>query len=364
MAFFHHELTKKYTLALLSTFNNLETQYKDSNGNLVNSIVPIKFSTREKSTIFDEHETEALLNGKTNILPRLSLSFELMLRNYERSGNKFVKVNKVIPGTNEIFSYTFQPLPYDYEYILTLQARGMSEAQMITEQIAAYFNPNYTLKINEIGIQDEPTSVPIVMTSITHTPEDYEELSMNIVTVEFALTLKGNIYPPIREEEAIKKFRILMDLWNDGDIENSLSFDRNGKHYFKRASAIEFDIDSNTNFPSSINKYDFAPYMGMEKPKVLSIILPNGEDINNIPINSNIKMIANYYDRDNLAHENNTYLWSVLPSSTATVILDTSSNDNSIIVTPTSTGTLEIGFMIIDTQNNSSNLETIILNII
>ena len=121
-----------------------------------------------------------------------------MVRQEARITNKFVKLNT---SNGE---FTFNAMPYEFAFELELQCRGMNEASMIIEQIASKFNPNYTLRINEVPNQIEPTTVHVQLLDIAMVAEEYEDISVNLVTVSAGLSLKGNFYPPIQEMEKIE----------------------------------------------------------------------------------------------------------------------------------------------------------------
>jgi len=219
--YFHHNTIRKYTLALLSTFNNLEVEKILSTGVKDYTKAPIRFSSREKAVILSEYETSEILNGNYNIIPRISLVFNSMQKASERSTSKFNTINrsqKTVDGVQKA-SYQYNAVPYDFSYSLVILADGMSEASMIAEQIAAYFNPTYNLKINEIPLQVEPATIPLLLNDISFETQEYDEFSSNIVTIQVELLVKGNIYPPIRDQHLIEQILIFNNKWEDDEYD-------------------------------------------------------------------------------------------------------------------------------------------------
>lgn len=206
MEYFSFETTKKYTKALLDIFNNIQVKryIDDTNTKLIT--VPITFSSKDAALRFNEIETEQLLSGNYNILPRMSLALVDMTRNTEIQTSKY----ETISITNEQggkISYQLNCVPYDYTFSLSICARSLTDLTSIMEQILPFFNPTYTIRIRELDWLSEPTSIPVEILSTTFDlPEDYEGLDIRIVSAEIQLKLKGNIYPPVKEGAIIKQF--------------------------------------------------------------------------------------------------------------------------------------------------------------
>lgn len=294
MAFFHHNTIRKYTLALLSTFNSLEVEKIKADGiTKTYSTVPLRFSTREKSIIFSEVETSQITNGNFNVIPRASLVFNSMQRAPERYTSQFNKINKkiVVDGESEIINFQYNAVPYDFSFSLVIMADGMNEASMIVEQIAARFNPIYNLYINEIPLQSEPTLIPLSLEGINMETQDYEEYSSNIVTIECELLLKGNIYPPITEAALVNKILIYNGLQEDNE--------------FERVSRITWEKQLDETFLGNVES--FSGRIRKVAPVVESI---SGPSI--IHHETNNDYIASFDDPDNKYSEL-SFFWNIVP---------------------------------------------------
>lgn len=234
--FFHFETTRKYTAALLSIFNNIE--YKVDNNYYK---VPIQELTREKSDVYSQWTDKQIFTGNTQVLPRMALIFNSLEPAREREKIKFHKINKTINGKK--ISFQYNSVPYNFNYQIILQARGINQAAMIYEQIAAFFNPSYTLRIKEIPIQDEYTSVVVDLNSIDYQNSEYELESLDIVTVTFDLKVRGNIYPAIQDNYLVEQIQLYL---NSTEDLNSNPVE------FERVSKTTFDIktgETKTNHP-------------------------------------------------------------------------------------------------------------------
>lgn len=330
--FFHHEIIKKYTLSLLSTFNQIEIQTKLSNGVIKSNYVPIKFSTREKAVILDDYKTSDFVQGNYNVLPRMALTFEGMSPNRIRSTNKNHKINTNVNG--QLIQYQNNSIPYDFQFNIILQARGMSEASSIVEQVASYFNPTYTLKINEIPIQSEPSTILLELGGITFENEDYEELSTNIVTINFPITLRGNIYPAIKESGLVDTLQMYINEYNDDNK-------------YSRKTLLEWD-------GNNLDKSNLDPGI---TPEITDILIVNTYINNSVTTK---ELTLDFSDKDNkISPSEFTYIWNVL-SGTATV---TTGNYKVNLVGLTGAGDINVSVQVIDIHGNQSDLfqKTIII---
>lgn len=203
---FHHGTIRKYTAALLDLFNDLEIQYKDSNGATRSRNIPIKYSSKEKYKELDNYSTEQLLSGNTNVLPRASLAISTMIKAEQRTTNKNLKIGKV-QGENT-FEYMYNSVPYEFTFELAIMCRGMNEASMIIEQIAPKFNPTINIDVWDAENLDEPTRIPVKLLDIGIESNEYDEISSNLVTVNVGLSIMGNLYPPIRTTDRVKEFKM------------------------------------------------------------------------------------------------------------------------------------------------------------
>lgn len=246
---FHHETIRKYTAALLNLFNDIEIQYTTSDNNTIIKKIPLKYSTREKTKELDEHTVKQLLSGNTNVLPRASMSLVTLIKSDQRQTNKNRKLNKY--KTDLDIQYSFNSIPYEFTYELNIQCRGMNEATQIIEQIAPNFNPIVNIDVWDASNLDEPTRVPVKLLDIGIETEAYEELSANIVTLTFGLSLTGNLYQPIKSIPRIKEFQILLNEI-DGETANRkeiMDWDVNFDGFIENGTVSEISNDGIYNPP-------------------------------------------------------------------------------------------------------------------
>lgn len=324
----HFGLIRKYTAALLDLFSTLEIQYNDSNGNTLSRNIPIKYSVREKSKLFDELTTEQLLTGNYNVLPRGALSLVSMIRTDERIMNKNMKINTL--KTDSAINYMYNSVPYEFLFDLDIHCRGMNEAAMIIEQIAPRFNPFIALDIYEIDGLDTPTSCPVKILDMSIDSQEYEELSQNIITVTISFSLMGNFYPPVKSLPLIKEFKMLI---NQG-LTDPLTTNN-----FSRKAIIGFDV-INGNLE---NETLYEDNLNTQPPVIIDMVA------NNFSIGTNLLTVI-WSDKDNVISEE-SFNWELISGSG---IL--SGSGQTAELTITAAGSYEVQVTITDMFGNYTTL--------
>ena len=349
----HHSI-RKYTLAMLETFNGLfveiEKRTPEGDVSYVYKNIPIKYRSREKINLLDEIEEKQLLSGNYNFLPRTSLTLSAIVKNNERQSNKFTKI-----ATTNFGEFLYNAVSYDFSYDMTIMCRGMNEASNVVEQITHKFNPTYTLLINEIPNQITPTSVPIQLLEVTMEDSEYDETSNNIVVVTISMILKGNFYEPVREMHKIKNFKMFMNMWHYDD-----------KNEMNRAELYDFDVVDSIpeDVPDEEILVDDEGQFGHVIPVINDIIITDVLDetivlTDTVNVNDEVQLIVDVTDYDNKYPEIH-YIWDV-PSS-VTIVDSPLTTDNHIhdgsrkIFSCNTTSTVEVKVIAQDVHGNNSNL--------
>lgn len=329
----YHNTIRKYTLAMLETFNGLKVEYEVQNNNGTPEYryknVPIKYSTREKINVLDEVEETNLLSGNYNVLPRTSIALTSIVKNSERQSNKFNKI-----ATTDFGEFLFNAVSYDFSFDMTILCRGMNEASMIVEQVASRFNPTYTLLVNEIPNQVTPTSVPLQLLDIGMDGREYDELSNDIIEVSIGMMLKGNFYSPIEEMEKIKNVDMYMNFWYYSSAND-----------YNRAKLFKYDVTDSVlqPVPQEIDLITTDGEYGKVLPIIVDIECEDGTVDEEIPV------VCKWTDYDNKYNEL-SFVWSVDGDG------EIQGTGDKVTLIGRSTEILELKCMILDIHNNSSNM--------
>lgn len=123
------------------------------------------------------------------------------------AGNTLV-LTSVGSGTSNFtttYSTSFEPVPYNFEFTLSIFVKYIDDGLQIIEQILPYFTPFYTLTMNDFATSDLKRDVLVNLTSVSQ-QEIYEGLVEEDRTIEWDLTFVASawIYPPVRDTGIIK----------------------------------------------------------------------------------------------------------------------------------------------------------------
>ena len=170
---FYHETIRKIIVGFGTTFNNINLVRKDSSGNVAQSMkVPLAFGPREKFLV--RLRSDADLSSKVAItLPRIGFEIQNLSYDPARKLSRVQKFKKVKGNTSRQLDTQFMPVPYNLEIVLYVLAKQSDDALQIVEQILPFFQPDYTITINDMADMGIKRDVPIVLNSISY-EDNYE----------------------------------------------------------------------------------------------------------------------------------------------------------------------------------------------
>jgi hypothetical protein len=223
MAYWHHQTIKKNTVAILDLFNDMEVPRFSQDGELISSIkIPIIFGNRDKLFQHLDNTNSNLSTGNINSLPKMALTFDGMSKSPARDTNKLQKINRT-SGT-EIINFQFNPRAYDFMFTLNIATRTLTDMTIIVEQIAPLFRPTRTLYVKEIDIQEEASELTLEIGDFTfNLPDSLEESDIRIVECSLPITLRGNLYLPIKDTSIFTKFKLFLSASEISSFENKAS---------------------------------------------------------------------------------------------------------------------------------------------
>lgn len=206
---FYHASIRKAVSVFGTIFNNIKVVRTDSSDE-VRQIkrVPLAYGPREKflSRIANKPDFE---DPKIAIkMPRMS--FEITSISYD-SSQKLNRLNKITAASDDptVRKTVYAATPYKIGMSLSILALNQDDALQIVEQILPYFQPDYTVTINDqtdIGIKSD---VPIVLNSVSFEDTyegDFVSRRAIIYTLEFTMNLK--FYGPVSDRNIIQEVNI------------------------------------------------------------------------------------------------------------------------------------------------------------
>ena len=203
---FYHETIRKIIVAFGTTFNNVQLVRKDSSGNITQSMkVPLAYGPREKFLV--RLRSDADLSSKVAVtLPRIGFEIQNLTYDATRKLNRVQKFKKVNAGNNtRSIDTQYMPVPYNLDVVLYILAKQSDDALQIVEQILPYFQPDYTITVNDMADMGIKRDIPIILNGITYEDSyegDFEQRRALIYTMNF--TCKFYLYGPVTSSNIIR----------------------------------------------------------------------------------------------------------------------------------------------------------------
>ena len=208
---FYHETVRNVIVAFGTMFNNINIVRKDNNGTITQSMkVPLAYGPKQKW--LTRLDADPSLGSAVAItLPRLGFEIGSLTYDATRKLNrvqKFKKVKSSSSNANKLDTQ-FMPVPYNMDITLYAMAKNSDDALQIVEQILPFFQPDYTLTLNDMADMGIKRDVPIILNDVSYEDNyqgDFESRRAIIYTMGF--TTKFYLYGPVTSSSVIKTVQV------------------------------------------------------------------------------------------------------------------------------------------------------------
>ena len=207
--YFSHGLIRRYVIVFGSMFKDLQVQRTNNSGTRIQTIgVPIAYGPKQKFLV--RLDTDPNLDRAVAIsLPRMG--FELKGVNYDpiRKLNSTQKNSYILTSDKTTLRTQYIPVPYDFQFILSIFVKNADDGTQILEQILPYFIPEWNISVNLIPSMNIAMDIPIVLNSVDFEDAyegDYQTRRAIIWNLNF--TMKGYLYGPVTNTGAITRTQI------------------------------------------------------------------------------------------------------------------------------------------------------------
>ena len=206
---FYHETTRKVVVAFGTLFNNIQLVRKDNAGVVTQSMkVPLAYGPRQKFLVRLREDPD-LTKQVAITLPRIG--FEITGLSYDptRKLNRVQKFKKTKSGSSSKLDTQYMPVPYNLGFELYILSKNSDDALQIVEQILPYFQPDYTLTINDMPDMSVKRDIPIILNSISYEDDyegDFAQRRAIIYSLDF--TAKFYLYGPVTGQSVIKTVQV------------------------------------------------------------------------------------------------------------------------------------------------------------
>ena len=262
---FYHETMRKVVVAFGTIFNNINIVRTNSSGAVTQSMkVPLAYGPKQK--FLTRLREDPNLNKKVALtLPRIGFEISGIAYDPSRKLNsiqKFKKTNNSESG--KTMSSQFMPVPYNMDFELVVMAKQSDDALQIVEQILPFFQPDYTITLNDNTSMGTTRDVPIILTGVTYSDEyegSFED--RRVLTYTMSFTAKFYLYGPVTDQKVIKQVQV--DQYTDMPV----NAPKREQRYTVAPSPITADADDNFGFNETTSFFEdaqnFDPVSGTDK---------------------------------------------------------------------------------------------------
>jgi len=202
---FYHETIRKVVVAFGSMFNDIHLVKKDNDGNIQQSMkVPLAYGPRQKFLVRLREDAD-LTKAVAVTLPRIGFEISGISYDPTRKLNRVQQFKKVKGSKSTQLDTQYMPVPYNMEFGLYIMAKQSDDALQIVEQILPYFQPDYTVTVNDNTNMGIKRDVPVVLNSVGY-EDTYEGDFTSRTTIIYSLTFtaKFYLYGPVTSTKVIK----------------------------------------------------------------------------------------------------------------------------------------------------------------
>ena len=206
---FYHETMRKVVVAFGTIFNNINIVRKNNSGTIIQKMkVPLAYGPKQK--FLTRLDNDPSLNKKVEVtLPRIGFDIANLAYDTERKLNRVQKFKKTKSSNTNKLDVQYMPVPYNLDFTLYVMAKNSDDALQIIEQILPYFQPDYTITINDMSDMGIKRDVPIILGSVSYEDNyqgNFEERRAIIYTLTF--TAKFYLYGPVTSSKIIKTVQV------------------------------------------------------------------------------------------------------------------------------------------------------------
>ena len=202
---FYNRTIRKVVVAFGTMFNDIVLKRYTADGTESKESwkVPLSYGAKEKYlTRITSDPT--LTKSVQTVVPRIS--FDLTGMDYDSSRKQLSTLQNFSANTNTAIKTQYVPVPYNFEFSLSIFVRNQEDGTQILEQILPFFTPDFNVTIDFVPTMNQHYDMPVILNSVTPSV-DYEGdgTTTRLLVWDLNFTAKGYIWPPVKEGKYIRQ---------------------------------------------------------------------------------------------------------------------------------------------------------------
>tara|TARA_B100001179_G_C18592956_1_gene405614 strand:- start:1051 stop:1824 length:774 start_codon:yes stop_codon:yes gene_type:complete len=219
--YFYNKNIRNIVILFGTVFNDISIRRTDASNVVQEEIkVPIAYGPAEKFLVRLREATD-ISKGKVGLtLPRMSFEFTAINYDSTRKLTTTKQFKAVHASDSAKLKRVYTPVPYNFDFTLSVMVRNSDDGTQILEQILPYFTPAYQVTMNEMSTVGIKRDIPIVFTGLS-TEDTYEGdfLTRRALIHTLTFTVHAFMYGPVDDIGIIKEVDVYKyDQTNQADL--------------------------------------------------------------------------------------------------------------------------------------------------
>ena len=202
---FYHRTIRKMVVVFGTLFNDLEiVRYTQAGVPKEKWKVPLTYSPKDRFLTAITSDPN-LIKSINTVVPRMSFNLDSL--EYDVNRKQVSTLRNFAKQDDTSISTQFVPIPYNFQFSLSIYVRNTEDGTQILEQILPFFTPDFNVTVDFIPEMDQKYNVPIILDSVASTVE-YEggmsDGTTRLILWDLTFTAKSYIWPPVKSGKYIK----------------------------------------------------------------------------------------------------------------------------------------------------------------
>lgn len=197
-AHYYNRTIRKIVVAFGTIFNDIYLQRYTKDGVTKKETFKVPLSYGAKEKYITRITSDPNLNRSINVVvPRMS--FDLTGLSYDVSRKQQSSLQNFAQNVNGKLITQYAPVPYDFNFSMSIFVRNTEDGTQILEQILPFFKPDFTVTVDFIAEMEQKYDMPIILNSV-NTVTDYEGdmMTTRLITWDLEFTVKGYLWPAVK----------------------------------------------------------------------------------------------------------------------------------------------------------------------
>ncbi len=251
---FYHRTIRKMVVTFGTLFNDIEiVRYTQAGAPKEKLKIPLSYGAKERY-LTRLTSNPNLIRTINVLVPRMSFNLDNL--EYDVSRKQISTLRNFSSDTDSTVKTQFVPVPYNYEFSLSIYVRNTEDGTQILEQILPFFTPDFSVVVDFIPSMNQKYTVPIILNSVSSTV-DYEgsdeDGTTRLIVWDLNFTAKSFIWPPVKTGDLITRAntQLFIDLTNNAEQKAYVDF-ANGNGVFTQGETVR---DAANNFVGTVDYF-------------------------------------------------------------------------------------------------------------